>query len=404
MKKDQLLTVKYCALQGTYWMLAAVGLAFVTPLLETKGFQGTEIGWLNAVKYISVIVFQILIADFSDKHAKTVPLKWIMQILGVIGIVDAIIFWFAGKNFILMVFVFILFGLSVNCLSPIIDALSIQYMNHGRNFNYSISRATGSGCWAISCVIIGMFSDAFGVNNIMLLQIGATIFFLLVTVIMDPVDLSKGEVKKEEQPSQKEVVHSSWYLVRRYPKYTCFLIACMIIFMGYNLNTLFLVDRFEALGGSHSNYGVAEFVLALSEIPFAVFFLRIRKYIPVDKMMFICALFCTVRAAATAFSPSVLLLTASQSLEILGLAIFYPGCAYFVMENLPEADVVKGVSFINVASVGIGETIASLACGVLKDRIGLQGLMNTSVVVSVLAVIVMFIMLFLPKEKALGHD
>ena len=44
MQVERMLTVKYAALQGAYWFLAAVGLAFVTPLLEGKGYSGLEIG------------------------------------------------------------------------------------------------------------------------------------------------------------------------------------------------------------------------------------------------------------------------------------------------------------------------------------------------------------------------
>lgn len=51
------ITVKYCFLQGGYWTLAAVAMAFTTPLLEAKGFSGTEIGILSAVKYLAVLIF-----------------------------------------------------------------------------------------------------------------------------------------------------------------------------------------------------------------------------------------------------------------------------------------------------------------------------------------------------------
>lgn len=43
------ITVKYCFLQGGYWTLAAVAMAFTTPLLEAKGFSGTEIGIYGGV-------------------------------------------------------------------------------------------------------------------------------------------------------------------------------------------------------------------------------------------------------------------------------------------------------------------------------------------------------------------
>ena len=62
------ISIKYCFLQGMYWTLAAVAMAYTTPLLEAKGFTEIEIGYLSAVKYLSVIVFQMIIGTFADKH------------------------------------------------------------------------------------------------------------------------------------------------------------------------------------------------------------------------------------------------------------------------------------------------------------------------------------------------
>ncbi len=35
----------------------------------------------------------------------------------------------------------IVFGMTIHCASPLVDSLSIQYMNHGVKMNYAISRA-----------------------------------------------------------------------------------------------------------------------------------------------------------------------------------------------------------------------------------------------------------------------
>lgn len=406
MAYERKLTIKYCALQATYWMLAAVGLAFVTPLLEAKGFSSVEIGWLNGVKYLSVIVFQIGIAAFTDKHVQTVSLKWIMGIMAAVSIVAAGIFWLAKDNFMQAVVIFVLYGATVNCLSPIVDSLSIQYMNHGRNFNYTLSRAWGSGMWATSCVVIGWFSDFCGVNNILLLQIGATVLFLCVVVIMDPVDFSKGAKQEETKAAEQKMpskVHSSWHLLCHYPKYTLFLLGCMVIFMGYNLNATFMIDVIQNLGGSHTDFGIGEFVLAISEVPVALFFVKMRRKFSIDQLMIVCAAFCTFRAGATTFAPTVPLVILSQGFELFGLSIFYAGSVYFVMENLPDTDVVKGVSFINVASVGIGQTIASVTCGMLKTYFGLHNLLVISTLVSLAAVFIMIVMSKAPREIDLSR-
>lgn len=400
MKTDRRLTMKYGALQGAHWMLAAVGMAFITPLLEAKGFSGLEIGWLNAIKYISVIVFQIWIAAFSDKHAKTIQLKWIMEVMGVVSMVTAGCFWFVKGEFWKAAVILVFFGATVNCMAAIVDSLSVQYMNHGRNLNFTLARACGSVTWAFACIGIGVFADVFGINNILLLQIAATALFIVICMWMDKVDYSQGEKeKKKEEKQENEVVHSSWYLICNYPKYTLFLAACLVFYMGYNLNATFLTDVIERLGGSHSDLGYSEFVLAIAEVPVMLFFGKLRKRFSLDQLMVICAIFCTLRAAATTFSPNVLCVILSQGFELFGMSIYYAGSVFFVMENLPDADVVKGVSFINVASVGVGQVFASVLCGMIKEQLGLDCLLYISVAVSFVSILIMMAMKRAPRQR-----
>lgn len=408
---ERKLTLKYAALQGVYWMLAAVAMAYSTPLLEAKGFNSLEIGLLNAVKYTSVIVFQVLIASFSDKYAKIVPIKYIVAVLTFVSIASAYIFWVKETSFLGTAIILMLFGATINCISPLIDSLSIQYMNHGRMLNYTLSRACGSGTYAVFCVLTGVFADMVGVRHILLLQIAIAFLFFICNLLMDKVNFDE----KTKQDSAKEnagknvtdgitetpenQVHNAWYLLSHFPKYLYFLLGCMLIFMGYGMNATFLIDVVTERGGNHTDYGIAIFVLSVAEIPVALFFMKMKRRISVDKMMVICAVFCTLRAAATTFAPTILLVILSQCLELFGLSIFYAGSVYFVMENLPETDVVKGVSLINVATVGVGEATAAALCGVIKEAFGLRILMVTSIFVSLLSVFVMFVMLRAKKYR-----
>lgn len=414
--------MKYGALQGAHWMLAAVGMAFMTPLFEAKGFSSVEIGWLNAAKYISVIVFQIWIAAFSDKHAEKIPLKWIMELMGVVSMIAAGAFFAMENDFIQAVVVCILYGATVNCLAPIVDSLSIQYLNHGRNLNYTLARSCGSVTWAFACVGIGSFADAFGINHILLLQIASTLLFVFICIMMDPVDFSEVEpvTEKDEEEKQRlktgskaqqhigekecpeKMVHSSWYLICNYPKYALFLVGCLVFYMGYNLNATFMIDIIERLGGSHSDLGLSEFVLAISEIPVMLFFPKLRKHFSLEQLMVVCVVFCTLRAAATTFAPNVLCVILAQGFEILGMSIYYAGSVFFVMENLPDTDVVKGVSFINVAAVGLGQVFASVLCGMIKAALGLEKLLFISIGVSFVSVLIMLVMVKAPRERKSG--
>ena len=92
------ITVKYCFLQGGYWTLAAVAMAFTTPLLEAKGFSGTEIGILSAVKYLAVLIFQMVLGSFADKHAEKVPLQRMLILMTFVNIIFSFLFYLTGHT------------------------------------------------------------------------------------------------------------------------------------------------------------------------------------------------------------------------------------------------------------------------------------------------------------------
>lgn len=393
------ITVKYCFLQGGYWTLAAVAMAFTTPLLEAKGFSGTEIGILSAVKYLAVLIFQMVLGSFADKHAEKVPLQRMLILMTFVNIIFSFLFYLTGHTMWMAMLTLIVFGMTIHCASPLVDSLSIQYMNHGVKMNYAISRACGSLCWAVFCVVVGLIADAFGTNRILIFQIVVSFLFAFFAFNMDAVDFSK-ERKKEEKSEdlasensdtkcETGEVHSCFYLLKHFPKYSLFLLGLVFVFAAYNMNSTFLIDWIEGMGGNHADYGMAQFVLAMAEIPVALVFYRIRGRVSIDKLMVVCAFFCFLRATATTFSGSVTLVILSQALELLGLSIYYVGTVYFVMDYLPQADAVKGASLINLAGMGLGEMAGSISCGLIKDALGLRNLMLLSSGVGFVGVVVM---------------
>lgn len=396
------ISIKYCFLQGMYWMLAAVAMAYMTPLLEAKGFTGIEIGYLSAVKYLSVIVFQMIIGSFADRHLKTIPVKNIIIGLSVLGIIFAALFWNTGHNMVMAIMSLIVFGATINCASPLVDSLSIQYMNHGVRLNYTVSRACGSICWAVFCVIVGIISDKLGTNNILLFQMLAATLFAIAAFIMNPIDYTKEPIKdisEKKEKSKSKKVHSNWYLIANFPKYTLFLVGLVLLFASYNMNTTFLVNVFENLGGNHFHYGMAQFVLSMAEVPVALVFYKIKNKISIDKLMLICSIFSLLRATATTLAPNVPLLIMAQAFEIGGFSIFYAGSVFYVTDYLPINDSVKGTSLINLAGMGLGDMIGSIMCGIIKDKWGMNTLMTDSLFVGILAVLVMFVMTKVPARK-----
>lgn len=346
-KKNAKLNIKYAILQMMFWTCAASAYAYLTQMLQYKGFTDGQIGVINAVKLFSTVVFQIIIGVFSDRHAERIQLKYIISVLTVVALLLTSVFYEYKLSFVQTVTLFIGFGATFTCISPLIDSLSIKYMNDGRNINYPICRALGA-------------RERIAAANI-------------------------TEIRKTE-------VHTAGYLLTTYPKYRWFLIGSAVMFMGYNVGTTFLINVFERLGGNNFHYGLAEFVMAVSEVPSAFLLIKFRKRISLDKIMLCCAVFMTFKNMFAAFSDNVWVIVISQGCEMLGFGLFYSGSVYLIEEMLSPADVVKGMSLINAFTVGAGEGIGALLCGWINSRYGLTVLMDSSVVISAVSIVCIVIM------------
>lgn len=352
-KKNAKLNIKYAILQMMFWTCAASAYAYLTQMLQYKGFTDGQIGVINAVKLFSTVVFQIIIGVFSDRHAERIQLKYIISVLTAVALLLTSVFYEYKLSFVQTVMLFIGFGATFTCISPLIDSMSIKYMNGGRNINYPICRALGA-------------RERIAAANI-------------------------TETRKTE-------VHTAGYLLTTYPKYRWFLIGSAVMFMGYNVGTTFLINVFERLGGNNFHYGLAEFVMAVSEVPSAFLLIKFRKRISLDKIMLCCAVFMTFKNMFAAFSDNVWVIVISQGCEMLGFGLFYSGSVYLIEEMLSPADVVKGMSLINAFTVGAGEGIGALLCGWINSRYGLTVLMDSSVVISAVSIVCIVIMCRASKE------
>ena len=91
--------IKYTLVQGTFWIFMAAFSGFMTPILQEKGFSDVQIGILNADKCISMMIFQTILSCICDKYAKYISLKYILSVLGFVGVIVIALFYYMPVNF-----------------------------------------------------------------------------------------------------------------------------------------------------------------------------------------------------------------------------------------------------------------------------------------------------------------
>lgn len=393
MKKEARLTGHYTGIQIGYWAAMAVFNSLYVPILRSRGFSGNEISILLSLRYGFVIVAQPLLASFADKHARTIPLKYLVVGINITGLIASVFFAVLRPGVVGTGFLIAITGCAMGLLVSFNDSLAMQYVNQGTVINYSFARAFGSVAFAVSSLLLGFLIKGFGIECAPYAQV-----VILSVKLLIVLTFAKCEVKTEK--AEKKQVHSAGYLIKHYPEFSIFLIAVLFLYVGNVMYLNFVVDMVEQLGGDSSNLGVIHFVMSVSELPLAFTIAKIRRKVSNRILLVVSAVFIVLRMVLVAKSTSLGMLTTVQVLNMLGFGVYFSSSVIFVNEIIPKEDQVKGQSLMGVASsAGLAGMIGSLGSGQLSDAFGVEVVMRAVVGCMIAGMVAMIISVLISRKR-----
>lgn len=395
-KNDLKLNINYSCMQGCYWFITAAAMVYVVALLRHKGYNDSQIGSILSIKYLAAVVSQFVLSSLVDKLIKKISLKFVIYMLCIVNIITSVVFYLVDMPFIGAAVCFALFGCTINGVYPYINATATKFMNRGRKVYYSIARGVGSIMWGLGSIILSSCVDAFGVTSVLIVQIIITALLMLSTLIIEKIP----EPNKKE--GAEEEVHSYLYLFKKYPAYTLFLVSSVFMFVANNLMTTFMVDIVSRVGGGNRELGYVELAIALYELPPALLFIALRKKLGVRKILCVSVASLFLQVLLTIFSKNVVMLIFSQALQIFGVGMYWNASVYFVSQEIPEQDVVKGQALVNICSLGLGGVIGSLVSGNIMNRFGIEFLLKCSAGLVAVGILTMVIGMNINKKKKTG--
>lgn len=383
-KKIRFLRIHYAAIESVYWVINAIFMVFIVPLLRERGFDNGQIGILLAVRSFSCIALQPMVASFADKYEEVIPLKYIISGIVTVSLITSVLFYEIHFGFWASVLVFIFLGASITALTPLYTSLAMQYLAAGYDLKFSIARGCGSIAYALCCVFLGYMVDSIGVEITLVLQIVMLVFSLIIVLLFRTCPVSGKTQRKDKNTS------STWEVFINNKGYSFFLIASILLFIGNNMTTSFLVDVVDKLGGTNKDVGYCQFVLAAAEFPIALLFIRLKKRMGTLNIMRICAVFTFIRIAGIRLSFNIPLLIGVHAFQMLGIGLYWSGSVYYVNENVKPEDKIKGQSLMTIFSTGIGSGAGSLISGWIISGYNIDVLVMTGTVCAAAGVAVMF--------------
>ncbi|MDO5422847.1 MAG: MFS transporter [Eubacteriales bacterium] len=378
------LNIRYVLMQASYWGIFCSINGYAAVYLDGKGFTAGQTGTVLALANIIAAFLQPVAAAKADKQGRF-SLKEITLTLGIVGIVSAILLCVPGLPFAALCLLFGLGSIAIQSLQPMVNAVSMYYLNRGERMNYGLARGFGSVTYALVSYLLGFLAGRVGILVIPVLAAGCYLLFLLITASFS---LKQDAGKEESAAAGKPLTYPE--LLKRYRRFGVLLVGIAFMFIFHFMTNTYMFQMVQAVGGDSSHMGVAVCVAALSELPVMFLFGRIVKRIPAGKLLRFAAVLWAVKAVAFCFCTNVTAIYAVQLLQMVSYGLYIPASVYYANQLMEEENKVKGQALATMA-FSVGSVFGSLLGGKLIDWYGVRAMLAAGAACTVIGAVLFFI-------------
>ena len=366
------LMIQYCILQGSYWASFCVVYAFATVFLLSRGFESSMIGVIIAAGNILGVVLQPMVASIADRSEK-ISLHKLTAMLSVIMILLLVLLYFVPNGLLAVAVLFLLTDTFLQVIQPLINSVSVYYVNQGVSVDFGSARGIGSLSYAAASYILGIVVEKFGTRSILMTGILVALVLLVTVLSMPVLSSSAASRPKEKEPEQNDA--GLIVFAGRYKNFMLTLAGITLLFTFHNMNNAYLIKVIENVGGTSADMGRMLSIAAVTELPVMFLFSRISKHFKSSTLLMVSSAFFAIRAAGFMLAGNVMTMYLAAMLQIGSFALYIPSSVYYVNETMLDQDKFKGQAVMTATNT-LGGVFGSLFGGFLIDNAGV-GTMNT---------------------------
>ncbi|MDD2971226.1 MAG: MFS transporter [Lachnospiraceae bacterium] len=412
-------TPRYAALQGSFWATFCIIFAYASVYLLSKGYSNSQIGLVIAVAGIISALLQPVVADFADRCRRG-TLRYMISFWSAVIIMVAAALLIPHMNFLL---IGVFYGVAVaglQILTPLVNAIGMECINHGIPVNFGLARGIGSVTYAAVSYIAGKLVAEYDTNVIPMM----IIFFYLLLIVtsltfyfrdepannecaenknienkqIENKNIESGHIESkyiesehiENNHIEKVITLDKGNFFTHYKRFFLLLVAVTFSFISHNLLNNYMFQVMEYHGGGSGEMGTALAIAATIELPTMLCFsLLIRKF-QSSTLLKVSVTFFMVKALLTFLAPNVYGVYVAQLTQFLGFALQVPSSVYYVNSLMKPKDRVKGQAFMTMTNT-LGSIGGSLIGGMVLDAFGVKALLLISVTMAAFGMLITFV-------------
>lgn len=396
-KSDKVLSLQLAGLQGFYWMIFCPIASFASVYLLSKDFSNQKIGWVMAISSVLAIGLQPALGALIDRFER-LSLKGVLCTLSLlcVAFLAGIIFLNAGLVWMAVFYVCIVALLYT--MQPLVSALTFEYINAGHNVSFSVTRASGSICFAILSTLLGIWVNRYSTAILPIICLILFAGYILLILSFPKVNRSENQTYHIDNSTEHTQEKDNIGFLRRYDRFIPFLIGAAFLFMFHTVINNFLAQILRPLGGTDGDLGVSLTIAAVAELPAFLGFSFIVSKINTRSLMKIAGFIYALRSIIFLFATSVWMINVGQVFQGLTFAVFIPASVYYINEIMREKDRVKGQTFVTAMGT-LGGFFGNVIGGRLLDISGVFAMLLFGVIGAVIGSTLLFYAIRKPKTK-----
>lgn len=359
------LNTRYTLMQTSYWGIFCALNGYAALYLDGKGFTAGQTGMLLALANIMAAFLQPMVAAKADKPGRF-ALKELIISIGLASALASVLLCITGMDFWIVSILFCVAVVTNQILQPLVNAVSMYYLNRGEKINFGFARGIGSVAYAGVSYLIGLFAGQAGVIVIPLFVVILSILFITMAFSFQIHGDSADERRTDEKDGK-----GSLAVFSEYKTFSVFLAGIMVMFIFHFMTNTYMFQMIQSAGGSSKDMGLAVSIAAVCEIPVMIFFSKIVERIRVETLLRIAGIGWLIKAVAFCFCTSVAGIYMTQVLQILAFGIYVPASVYYANQTMDEGSKVKGQAMVTTAFT-IGSVLGNLLGGKLIDWYGVH--------------------------------
>lgn len=384
---------RYGLLQGFYWAAFCVVFSFYIPLFESFGYDTFTCGVIAMCSTAALALAQPLWGVLCDRSKKIKPILAAALLCGIAG---SVLLRYSGKSVFNTVIAVVVLSSTTQSLMYIFDTWSIRLKIDGAKISFGLTRSFGSAFYATTAALFGAALDRFGMGIM-------TPVFIVLSLIVIALILTIREPSARNAHPRQEDNDSFATGVKKLLKnraYLSLLLAVFFVFFGSSGSMLFLSVRISDLGGGNGDYGLALFIMAMSEVPALLSYKKLAPRFSNYSLLCISMFFMVLKISAVALSPRVWMIVALMTLQAPSYGIYLSSIANYVPEIVERRTVFTAQTVIAAIVSGLAGICSNLFMGAAATAIGLRPALCLMIAFPAVGLLIFCLSKFLVKKPS----